>query len=165
MPYPEHPIINTTLCYLERGDEYLLLHRVKKEHDYNRDKWIGVGGKFEPFESPSDCLVREVREETGLTLTRWQCRGIVTFIMDDLTEHMHLFTATEWRGEMIKGDECAEGVLQWVPKNKINSLPIWEGDKIFFKLLGEGRPFFELKLVYEGDELVRAVLDGEELKV
>lgn len=163
MSYPEHPIINTTLCYIERGGEYLMLHRVKKENDYNHDKWVGVGGKFEPFESPDDCLLREVREETGLTLTHWRCRGIVTFVLGELTEHMHLYTADRWEGEMIAGDACAEGMLEWVKKAEIPSLPIWEGDEIFFRLLEEDRPFFTLKLCYEGDTLTLAVLDGEEL--
>ena len=157
------PMLNTSLCYLERDGAYLMLHRVKKEHDMNKDKWIGVGGKFERFESPEDCVLREVREETGVTLINYRYRGIVTFILDDLTEYMHLFTATEWTGTMIEGDACSEGVLEWVPKERVKHLPIWEGDKIFLKLLDEEHPFFSLKLTYEQDVLKEAVLDGKRL--
>ena len=157
------PAVNTTLCYLEQDGAWLMMHRIKKEQDLNKDKWIGVGGKFEPFESPEECLCREVREETGLTLRRWQYRGIVTFVLDQLTEYMHLFTADRWEGEMIPGDACREGVLEWVPKSRVPQLPIWEGDKIFFLLLEQRRPFFSLKLVYRRDRLVQAVLDGREL--
>ncbi len=159
----EYPMFNTTLCYLEQDGAYLMLHRIKKKNDYNHDKWVGVGGKFEPFESPEDCLVREVREETGLTLKRWRCRGIVTFVLGQMTEYMHLYTADAWEGEMIRGDACNEGVLEWVPKSKVPELPIWEGDQLFFRLLEEQRPYFSLKLVYEGDALVQAVLDGERI--
>jgi 8-oxo-dGTP diphosphatase len=154
---------NTTLCYLEQGDNWLMLHRIKKQHDVNHDKWIGVGGKFEACESPEECLLREVREETGLRLTRWRYRGLVTFVLDGVAEYMHLFTADAWEGTMIQGDACSEGVLEWVPKEKVPALPIWEGDKIFFELLAQGRPFFSLKLCYEGDTLVSAALDGEAL--
>ncbi len=119
----------TTLCYMEKGDQYLMLHRVKKEHDINKDKWIGVGGKFEDKESPEDCLLREVREETGLTLTSWQFRGIITFVTDRYeTEFMHLYTADGWEGEMI---ECNEGNLEWLDKKEVFNLKVWEGDKIF----------------------------------
>lgn len=159
---PEYPIFSTTLCYLERDDAYLMLHRVKKEDDYNHDKWVGVGGKFERFESPEDCLLREVKEETGLTLTHWRSRGLLTFIWGNMTEFIHLYTADGWTGEMIQGDACREGVLEWVQKEKVEQLPIWEGDKIFFKLLNEEHPWFSLKLVYEGDALRQAVLDGKE---
>lgn len=157
------PMQNTSLCYLEKDGAYLMLHRIKKAHDLNQDKWIGVGGKFERFESPEDCVLREVREETGVTLTQYRYRGIVTFILDDLTEYMHLFTATAWTGTMIEGDACSEGVLEWVPKERVNGLPIWEGDKIFLKLLDEERPFFSLKLTYAGDALQEAVLDGKKM--
>ena len=126
---PEYPIFSTTLCYLERDDAYLMLHRVKKEDDYNHDKWVGVGGKFERFESPEDCLLREVKEETGLTLTHWRSRGLLTFIWGNMTEFIHLYTADGWMGEMIQGDACREGVLEWVPKERVEQLPIWEGDK------------------------------------
>ena len=119
---PEYPIFSTTLCYLERDDAYLMLHRIKKQDDYNHDKWVGVGGKFERFESPEDCLVREVREETGLTLTRWRCRGLLTFVWGNMTEFIHLYTADGWQGEMVQGDACKEGVLEWVPKEKVTEL-------------------------------------------
>lgn len=152
---------NTTLCYIERDGAYLMLHRVKKEHDENRDKWIGVGGKFEDKESPEDCLLREVREETGLTLTRYAYRGIVTFVSDLWpTEYMHLFTADGFTGDLRP---CDEGDLEWVPKERIADLPIWAGDKIFLRLLTEDVPFFSLKLCYEGERLVQAVLDGRTL--
>ncbi|WP_434310632.1 NUDIX hydrolase [Hominifimenecus sp. rT4P-3] len=148
----------TTLCYIEKDDCYLMLHRVKKEHDLNKDKWIGVGGKFEEKESPEDCLLREVREETGLTLTRFRLRGIVTFVSDQWeTEHMYLFTADQYQGEIMP---CPEGTLEWVPKAELNQLNLWEGDKIFFRLLEEDAPFFTLKVVYEGDQLKEAVKDG-----
>ena len=156
-------MFHCTLCYLEsEKGEYLMLHRVKKKNDVNHDKWIGVGGKFEADESPEECLLREVREETGLTLTRWRFRGIVTFVAEGHeTEYIYLYTADRWTGEMI---ECNEGDLEWVPKKKVYSLPIWEGDKIFFRLLEEGRPFFSLKLSYDAqDVLLRAALDGKEL--
>ena len=153
---------NCTLCYIENDrDEYLMLHRVKKKNDVNQDKWIGVGGKFEPGESPEECLLREVWEETGYTLTSYRLRGIVTFQADPWpAEYMYLYTAGGFTGQPR---ECDEGDLQWVPKDQIEDLPIWEGDKVFFRLLREDRPFFSLKLVYSGDQLVRAVLDGEEM--
>ncbi len=157
---------NTTLIYLENeAGEYLMLHRVKKKDDINRDKWIGVGGGFEYGESPEDCAIRETREETGLTLTDYRFRGIVTFDCEGqaCTQYMHLFTATAWTGELT---ECNEGDLEWVPKEKVCDLPIWEGDKIFFRLLEENRPFFSLKLSYDAkDVLLRAVLDGKEFAI
>ena len=153
---------NTTLCYLERGRDYLMLHRVKKELDENKDKWIGIGGKFEEGESPEDCLLREVREETGLTLKRWRYRGIVTFVSDQWgTEYMHLFTADAWEGRLRQ--DCDEGVLEWIDREELLTLPIWEGDKIFLRLLDEGAPFFSLKLRYAGDRLAEAVLNGKKL--
>ena len=157
---PKFPMRNTTLCYLEQDNAYLMLHRVTKKNDLNHDKWIGVGGKFEPFESPEDCLVREVREETGLTLTRYRARGLLTFVWGNMTEFIHLYTADGWQGEMVQGDACKDGELEWVPKEKVTELPIWEGDKIFFRLLAEDAPFFLLKLRYEGDTLVEAALNG-----
>jgi 8-oxo-dGTP diphosphatase len=153
---------NTTLCYLYRGREALMLHRVKKTVDENKDKWIGIGGKFEEGESPEDCLLREVREETGLTLTAWRYRGIVTFVSDEWgTEYMHLFTADAWEGDLRQ--DCDEGVLEWVDRDKLFSLPIWEGDKIFLRLLEENAPFFSLKLRYTGEDLAEAVLNGKKL--
>ena len=152
---------NTTLCYLEKGGKYLMLHRVKKENDLNHDKWIGVGGKFEEDESPEECLLRETREETGLTLTKWRYRGIVTFVSDEWpTEYMHLFTAQEWSGTQV---DCNEGILEWIPKEKLRNLPLWEGDKIFLRLLDTGEPFFSLKLRYQGEKLVYAALNGNKI--
>lgn len=151
----------TTLCYLERGDEYLMLHRTKKENDENHDKWIGVGGKFEAGESPEDCMHREIYEETGLTVTDYSYRGIVTFVSDIYgTEYMHLFTVTNWTGE---ARECDEGELAWIKKQKLFDLTLWEGDRIFLKLLQEDIPFFSLKLTYRGDELQEAILNGQKI--
>ena len=153
---------NTTLCYIEQGRDYLMLHRVKKTVDENKDKWIGIGGKFEEGESPEDCLLREVREETGLTLKRWRYRGIVTFVSDQWgTEYMHPFTADAWEGRLRQ--DCDEGVLEWIDRERLLTLPIWEGDKIFLRLLDEGAPFFSLKLRYAGDRLAEAVLNGKKL--
>lgn len=153
---------NTTLCYLARGRDYLMLHRVKKEHDENHDKWIGIGGGFEEGESPEDCLLREVHEETGLQLKSWRYRAIVTFVSDEWgTEYMHLFTSEDWSGELRQ--DCEEGVLAWIDRDELLEKPIWEGDKIFLRLLDTEHPFFSLKLRYRGDELVQAVLDGNEL--
>ncbi|MBQ7566812.1 MAG: 8-oxo-dGTP diphosphatase [Oscillospiraceae bacterium] len=153
---------NTTLCYIERDGAYLMLHRTKKENDLNEGKWIGVGGKFEEGESPEECLLREVREETGLTLTDYRLRGIVTFVSARWeTEYMYLYTAQGFEG--TPGD-CDEGVLRWVPKSDVPTLPLWEGDRIFLRLLAEDAPFFSLKLVYdENDVLTAAVLDGREI--
>jgi len=150
----------TTLCYIEKEDSYLMLHRVKKEKDINKDKWIGVGGHFEADESPEECLLREVREETGLTLTSWKLRGIITFITDlQETEYMFLYTADGFMGTLT---DCDEGTLEWVAKEAVYDLPIWEGDKIFFRLLEEGAECFSLKLRYEGDRLAEAVLNGSQ---
>ena len=154
-------MINTTLCYLERGDEYLMLHRTKKENDLNHDQWVGVGGKFQDKESPEDCVLRETWEETGLTLTRYRYRGLVTFISNQWeTEYMHVFTADQWTGEP---HPCDEGDLAWIKKTDLRVLPLWEGDQIFLDLLERDAPFFSLKLQYEGDTLVLAVLDGKRL--
>ena len=144
----------TTLCYLERNGAYLILHRTKKEHDENGDKWIGVGGKFEPGESPEECALREVREETGLTMLKPKFRGIVTFVSDEWgVEYMHLFTCTDFTGDLI---ECDEGDLVWLPKRELLGKKMWAGDKIFLKALDEREDFFSLKLVYRGEELVEA---------
>ena len=138
----------TTLCYLERGDEYLMLHRTKKKNDENHDKWIGVGGKFEANESPEDCMRREIFEETGLTVTDYRYRGIVTFVSDLYeTEYMHLFTVSGWTGE---ARECDEGELAWIKKQKLFDLTLWQGDRIFLELLQKDVPFFSLKLTYQG---------------
>ena len=153
---------NSTLCYVTRGNEVLMLHRVMKKNDINKDKWIGSGGKFEFEESPDECLLREAYEETGLTLTSWQCRGVVTFLNDGCEgEYMYLFTADGWTGEL---KECDEGALQWVSRDFLDSLPKWEGDKIFLDLLWQGAPFFLLTLRYHGDTLVEAVLAGKKIR-
>ena len=154
----------STLCYIEKDDSYLMLHRTKKEHDINKGKWIGVGGHFEQDESPDECVRREVLEETGLTLSSLSLRGIVTFISGSgINEYMFLYTASGFSGDLT---DCSEGDLEWVKRSKIKDLTLWEGDKIFLKLLADDAPFFSLKLVYDGgDNLVRAVLDGEELLI
>ena len=150
---------NTTLCYVTRGDDVLMLHRVKKKNDINHDKWIGIGGKFLPEESPEECLLREAWEETGLTLTSWRCRGVVTFLQEGTEgEYMYLFTADGFEGEM---HVCDEGDLEWVSREFLDSLPKWEGDQIFLDLLWQDAPFFLLTLRYRGDVLTEAVLNGE----
>ncbi|MBR0382194.1 MAG: 8-oxo-dGTP diphosphatase [Eubacterium sp.] len=149
----------TTLCYIEKDRSYLMMHRVSKDHDINKDKWIGVGGHFEDGESPDDCLIREVREETGLTLTSYRFCGLVTFISDRWpTEYMCLYHADGFTGSLK--EDCEEGVLTWVPVSEIDSLKLWEGDRIFLRLMRESKSFFSLKLVYQGDLLTRAVLNG-----
>lgn len=151
----------TTLCYLEKDGCYLMLHRTKKENDENRDKWIGVGGKFENNESPEDCMLREVEEETGLKVNEWQYRGIVTFVSDTYEcEYMHLFHCSEWTGNM---KACDEGELEWIEKQKLMDLTMWQGDRIFLQLMDSDIPFFSLKLQYQGDILKKAVLNGKEL--
>lgn len=151
----------TTLCYIEREGQYLMMHRVKKEKDINRDKWVGVGGHFEDNESPEECLLREVSEETGLKLLNYRLRGVITFISDRWqTEYMFLYTADSFEGQIGK---CDEGNLEWVDKDTVYELPIWEGDKIFFRLLEQESPFFSLKLRYIGEELVEKVLNGERI--
>lgn len=152
---------NTTLCYIEKDDCYLMLHRNKKHSDVNEGKWIGVGGHFEDGESPDECLLREVFEETGLTLTKYKFRGIVTFVSDKYgTDYMHLYTATEFSGELNIDNlnTCNEGDLHWVHKSDIFNLNLWEGDKIFLKLLFDDSDVFSLKLVYQGDELIEKIL-------
>ena len=154
----------TTLCYLEKDGQYLMLHRISKKNDVNKDKWIGVGGHCEDNESPEDCLLREVKEETGYTLTGFALRGVVTFVSGrgDF-EYMFLYTADRWEGEPIP---CTEGVLEWVDIEKVWQLNIWEGDKIFFRLIDEGAPFFSLKLVYDGNDVLKeAVLDGRPMEL
>lgn len=154
---------NSTLCYIEQDGAYLLLHRIKKENDVNRDKWIGIGGHFEENESPEDCVLREAREETGLTLLSPRYCGIVTFVSDRWEgEYMHLFHADSFTGELR---DCDEGVLEWVPKEKVRSLPQWAGDRIFLDLMEHRVPFFSLKLRYEGETLREAVLNGMRLQL
>ena len=154
----------TTLCYIDDGSRYLMLHRVKKEHDASHGKWIGVGGKCEADESPDECMLREVKEETGLEITKWQYRGIVTFISDTWpNEYMHLFTATGWQGEPDMSIDD-EGDLAWISKAELMTLYLWEGDRIFLRLLlDESQPFFSLKLVYKQDIMVKALLNGADL--
>lgn len=151
----------TTLCYIEKDDQYLMLHRIKKAQDENAGKFIGVGGHLEPGESPEDCLRREVLEETGLTLRDWRFRGIVSFLSDEWgDEYMFLYTATANESDAPLPD-CTEGVLRYIPKSELLSLRLWEGDRIFLRLLLEDAPFFSLKLVYRGETLTEAVLDGK----
>ena len=146
------PVLST-LCHIIKDDCYLMMHRVKKENDINKDKWIGVGGKFEYGESPEECLLREVKEETGLTLLNYKFRGIVTFCYgEDVVEYMHIFDGYEFEGELT---DCDEGELVWVPIKDVCNLPIWEGDKIFFRLLAENADFFSLKLVYDTDDTLK----------
>lgn len=156
-------MLNTTLCYVLRGDEVLMLHRVKKKNDINKDKWIGIGGKFEALESPDECLLREAKEETGLTLTGYACRGVVTFLTENPEEgeYMYLFTADRFEGELI---ECNEGDLQWVKREFLQELPKWEGDQIFLKLLFEDAPFFLLTLRYDRGNLREAILNGQKIR-
>ena len=152
---------NSKLCYVIRGDQVLMLHRVKKKNDINKDKWIGIGGKFEKDEAPEACLLREAKEETGLTLTSWRCRGVVTFLNTECEgEFMYLFTADGFEGDL---QDCPEGDLQWVSRDFLYSLPMWEGDRIFLDLLWQDAPFFLLTLRYRGDRLTQAVLNGQEI--
>ena len=154
----------TTLCYLKQNGKYLMLYRCKKEKDVNKGKWIGIGGGFLEGESPEDCLLRAVWEETDLTLTSWKFRGIVTFSSDGWeTEYMHLFTADGFSGELA--ESCDEGELAWIPEDKLADLPMWEGDRIFFDLIANGEPFFSLKLSYKSDKLVQAALNGIPLEL
>lgn len=153
---------NTTLCYIEQEGKYLLLHRIKKENDLNRDKWIGVGGKFEDGESPEECMLREAKEETGLDILSYRYRGLVTFVSDRWpTEYMHLFTADAFSGKLR---DCDEGQLEWVEKEKMGELSLWEGDRIFLDLLETEESFFSLKLVYRGEKLTLAVLNGKTIR-
>ena len=153
---------NSTLCYLVKDGKGLMLHRVKKKNDINHDKWIGIGGKFEPEEAPEECILREAKEETGLTLTSWRCRGVVTFLQEGGEgEYMYLFTADDFTGELA---DCDEGDLQWVSLDFLDALPTWEGDRIFLNLLWQDAPFFLLTLRYQGDRLVEAVLDGTRIR-
>ena len=151
-------MLNTTLCYIEKDGKYLMIHRVKKANDMNKDKWIGVGGKFEERETPFDCVRREVFEETGLSVGKLNYRGLVTFVSNEFgTEYMHLFHTDDFSGELLK--DCAEGNLEWVDKKDVFTLPLWEGDKIFLDLLNKDVPFFSLKLVYMGAKLISHVLE------
>ena len=154
----------TTLCYIEQDGRYLMLHRVKKEHDINKDKWIGIGGHFEKDESPEECLAREVKEETGCSLRKSDLRGIVTFVSGDgVTEYMFLYTASGLIGELT---ECDEGVLEWLPKDRLWNMDLWDGDRVFLRLLAQKSPFFSLKLIYDGnDRFTAAVLNGKKMEL
>ena len=156
-------MLNTTLSYITRGDQVLMLHRTTKKNDINQDKWIGIGGKFEGCEAPEECLLREAKEETGLTLTSWRCRGVITFLTTDPVqgEYMYLFTADGCEGTL---KECDEGDLQWVSREFLDQLPKWEGDQIFLDLIWRDAPFFLLTLRYDGDTLVEAILDGKKIR-
>ena len=155
-------MLNTTLCYIEKDGKYLMLHRVKKENDVNRDKWIGVGGKFEEGETPKECAMREIFEETGLVVKNLAYRGVVTFVCPPYPdEDMHLFTVTEFEGEL---KECDEGTLEWIEKTRLPELNLWEGDYIFLDLLNKNEPFFKLKLTYDGNKLAEAILNGEKIR-
>lgn len=152
---------NTTLCYIDSGTSYLMMHRTKKKNDINEGRWIGIGGHMEEKESPEDCILREAKEETGYDLTGLRFRGIITFVYRNITEYMCLFTASAAMDRLIP---CDEGELKWIPKEEIRSLNLWEGDRIFLRLLEENVPFFSLKLVYgDNNELIQAVLDGKEV--
>ena len=145
-------MILSTLCYIEKDDQYLMLHRTKKSNDMNKDKWLGIGGKFEDRESPEECIIREVKEETGLTLKTYKLRSIVTYVSTTWeTEYMYVFTANEFEGEL---QPCNEGDLQWIDKSQVTNLNMWEGDKIFLENIQEHDSFFTLKLEYDGEKLV-----------
>ena len=146
-------MVETVLCYIEKNDEYLMLHRNKEADDMNTGKWLGIGGHIEENESPDEAVIREVLEETGLTLQAYKKAGIVDFVNDDYIERMHLYTADKFAGEMI---ECDEGELSWIPKNKILSLNIWEGDRVFLEKLSKNEPYFEIRLIYNNDKFIRS---------
>lgn len=161
IPIGERTMKNTTLIYIEKDGKTLLLHRTKKKNDLNHDLWVGIGGHCEEGESPEDCALREAKEETGLTLTEYKYRGVVTFVSDKYEgEYMHLFTSSDFVGDII---ECDEGDLEWIENERVLSLPAWEGDRIFLELLRKDEPFFSLKLVYEGSNLAEAVLNGKKI--
>ncbi len=155
---------NTTLCHIEKDGKYLMIRRNKKKNDLNHDKLVAPGGKFEDKESPEQCNAREVLEETGLTLISAEYRGIVTFVSDKWeTEYMHIFTSSEFKGEL---KECDEGELVWVDKNELLDMPIWKGDIIFLKLIADkNTPFFSLRLEYKGEELCSAILNNRPLRI
>lgn len=145
-------MILSTLCYIEKDEKYLMLHRTKKKNDINKDKWLGIGGKFEEGESPEECMIREVKEETGLMLKNYQLRCIVTYVSTTWeTEYMYVFTSNEFEGNLIP---CDEGDLQWIDKDKITELNTWEGDKIFVEKIQNDNSFFTVKFQYDGEKLV-----------
>ena len=145
----------TSLVYIEKDGRYLILHRTKKSEDENHDKWIGVGGKFEPGETPDECALREVREETGLTLTEFSLRGLIIFVSDVWgMEYMYLYTATKWTGRLV---DCDEGELVWLDKTELPKKHLWEGDRLFLKALDERKAFFMMKFRYEGEHLAEVI--------
>lgn len=143
----------TVLIYLEKNHQYLMLLRNKKEKDLNKNKYLGIGGHIEEGETFEESLIREVKEETGLSLRSSSLRGLITFINDDYVEIMHLYTSSDFDGEII---ECNEGTLEWVDIDKINELPLWEGDKYFLDLLKKDEKYFELELKYSKDKFIAA---------
>lgn len=154
--------ILTTLCYIEQDDKYLMLHRTAKQNDINEGKWIGVGGHFKEGESPEECLLREVKEETGIVLTSYRLRGVITFLQEGWGyEYMFLYTADGFEGTLDETamKNCNEGTLAWIPKSEISKLNLWEGDRIFLKLLSEDKGMFSMKLTYQGDELTNVVTE------
>lgn len=156
-------MVETTLCYIEHAGRVLLLHRTRRDEDPNRGKWIGVGGHIEPGETPEECALREVREETGLRLLDLRSRGVVRFRSDaSPDEDMYLFTATAFSGRLR---ECDEGELKWIEKEKMFELPMWEGDRVFLQLLDEGRDKFDCTLQYHGDALESAYVDGRHYEI
>ena len=149
----ENNMILSTLCYIEKDKKYLMLHRTKKKNDINKDKWLGIGGKFEDGESPEECIIREVKEETGLTLNTYKLRCIVTYVSTNWeTEYMYVFTSNDFSGELI---ECDEGDLQWIQKDRVTELNTWEGDKIFVDKIQKDNNFFTVKFNYDGDKLIK----------
>ena len=160
-------MISTTLCYIEKNNSYLMLHRTKKQKDVNKDKWIGIGGKFENCESPFDCVIREVKEETGFVLNKPEYRGLVTFVSrtsdgaEPYYELMHLFWCGDFSVPVGRTAEdlpqCDEGELAWVPKEKMKDLPQWESDVLFLDLIEKHAPFFSMKVEYFDGKLVKVV--------
>ena len=146
-------MILSTLCYIEKDGKYLMLHRTKKKNDINKDKWLGIGGKFEEGESPEECITRELKEETGLTLNSYKLRCIVTYVSTNWeTEYMYVFTSNDFTGELI---ECNEGDLQWIEKDKVTELNTWEGDKIFVDQIQNDNKFFTIKFNYDREKLIK----------
>ena len=143
----------STVCYIEKEGKYLMLHRTKKQNDINKEKWLGIGGKFEDKESPEACTIREVKEETGLTLNTYNLRCVVTYVSTNWeTEYMYVFTSTDFTGELI---DCNEGDLQWIPKDEVIKLNTWEGDKIFVEKIQNDNTFFTIKFNYDGEKLIK----------